>query len=143
MPCKKLNHDDKQSSRMTPGVGYVNFVEFSPIFPDAKSAGGIALPASHVLGQSDHSQATWGRVVSCGPLANRASCEPFEPAVQERQHFPLKQGTWIIFRKANAWTVHGPLKALQTCDIVNSFPADMTWGEVRDEILTLQSSFKE
>ncbi len=125
------------------GVGYVAFKEITPVWPDVKSAGGIALPNSHVTGSADQSQATWGRVVSCGPMGSRTTCEPLADEVQHRVGFPLVRGSWIVFRKANAWTVFGDVKVLQTCDVVGVFPSEWEWRDVVHEVQRLSNMFKE
>ena len=133
----------KPDGSVKTGVGYVSFKEISPIWREAKSAGGIALPNSHVTGATDHSQATWGRVVSCGQMGNRTTCEPFAEETQRRTGFPLDEGTWIVFRKANAWTIFGDVKCLQTCDVVATFPPAFSWDDVLNEVDRLSAMFKD
>ncbi len=144
MPSKKQNCDDEpQPAQMRSGAGYVTFKQITVKFPEAKSAGGVLLTAGFVKGANDHTQCIWGRVVKCGAMANRTTCEPFAKEVEQREGFPLPIGTWIVCRNVNIWTLHESIKSLQTHDIVNTFPAEYDWEDVCREIFDLQKSDKE
>ncbi len=120
--------------RMKMGAGYFSFIEFIPPSSVEKSAGGIVLPDKTADGGYDHSQTTWGRVVNCGEQSSRATCEPFAPDVQDRQCFPLPNGTWIVCRKANHWTLGRGVRALQTHDITAHWSPETTWDQIHAEL---------
>lgn len=135
--------DKPKDGTVKTGVGYVSFKEIMPIWREAKSAGGILLTQNEATGAAGNTQATWGRVVSCGQMGNRTTCEPFAEETQRRTGFPLDEGTWIVFRKANAWTIFGDVKCLQTCDVVATFPPTFEWKDVLNEVDRLSDMFKD
>ncbi len=145
MPSPQQNDD--QQSHMRVSAGWVAFVLFDPEWMEHTSkgrmvgsaldceAGEVIIGAHLGTGKLDHSAVVWGRIYICGSPAGRADCVPFTPEAEKRERWAdMVHGTWIVVRKANHHTLKHELQVVQTHDIIASWPAALSWNEVRNEI---------
>ncbi len=107
------------------GAGYMVFRRIAPRHPERKFEGSkLYMPDDTASGKSEFAQVVYGRITGCGLAANRTTIEPFSDDIQKKLGFPLEVGTWICARNASHHKVSPHRDALQTHDLIASWPPD-------------------